>query len=222
MLNPLDHPICLTTPKRLTQFSAWHEHIPFAMFLVDAIRPKVFVELGAHYGDSYCAFCQAVKELNLDTQCYALDTWQGELHTGFYQSTVLADLRAHHDPLYGSFSRLIQSTFDHALQHFHDGEVDLLHIDGYHDYQAVKHDFDSWLPKMSTRGVVLFHDTNVREHDFGVKQLWDEIKVRYPRRNRLLFALHQYPVDLECTDKLLCGRQIADPQPPEAAREVKD
>jgi GT2 family glycosyltransferase len=180
MLNPLDHPVCLASPKRLTLLTAWQEHIPFAMFLIDILRPAVVVELGAQGGDSYCAFCQAVKELNLDARCYAVDTWQGDQHTGAYDSQILDDLRAHHDPLYGSFSRLIQSTFDEALDHFADGTIDLLHIDGYHTYEAVRHDFESWLPKMSRKGVVLLHDTNVHERGFGVSRLWSEIKQGRP------------------------------------------
>src|SRR5689334_2120110 len=98
----MKHPIIFHTPRRLTPFSGWVEHIPFAMFLVDVLKPSLIVELGTEYGDSYCAFCQAVQELNLDTRCYAVDTWQGDPQAGFYGPEVLADLRAHHDPLYGN------------------------------------------------------------------------------------------------------------------------
>jgi len=88
------------------------------MFLVGLLRPKVVVELGTYYGASYCAICQAVKELELETRCYAIDTWEGDPHSGYYGPEVLADLRTHHDPLYGGFSRLIQSSFDEGATHF--------------------------------------------------------------------------------------------------------
>src|SRR5215216_5248098 len=178
--NPLDYPISFSKPLRNVPPPPWVEHIPFAMFLIDLVRPRSFIELGTHTGNSYCAFCQAIKGLNIDTKAYAVDTWQGDPQAGFYGTEILADLRAHHDPLYGDFSRLIQSTFDEAVQQFSDRSIDLLHIDGLHTYEAVKHDFETWLPKLSHQGVVLFHDTNVRLRDYGVWQLWEELRSQYP------------------------------------------
>ncbi|HLM61927.1 MAG TPA: class I SAM-dependent methyltransferase, partial [Pyrinomonadaceae bacterium] len=137
-------------------------------------------ELGAYRGVSYCAFCQAVKTTKSDTKCYAVDTWQGDEHAGEIEDAVLPKLRAHHDPLYADFSRLVQSTFDDARAHFGDRTVDLLHIDGFHTYEAVSDDFKTWLPKMSERGIIIFHDTNVRERGFGVWKFWDEARRDYP------------------------------------------
>ncbi|MBD0370197.1 MAG: glycosyltransferase [Pyrinomonadaceae bacterium] len=177
--NPLDYPVSLSYPQRLT-LSAWAAHIPFGMFLVDALRPRLLVELGTFSGVSYCAFCQAVKELNLETRCLAVGTWEDFEQDGFHDGAeALKDLRAYHDPLYGEFSSLIQSRFDHAVSDFEDGTIDLLHIDGLHTYEAVTHDFETWLPKMNgERGVLLLHNITVR--DSGVCRLWEELKQIYP------------------------------------------
>lgn len=176
--NPLYHTISFSHPLRQVS-SAWTQHIPFAMFLIDLLRPQTIVELGTFTGASYCAFCQAVKELNLDTRCYAVDNWKGDLHNGFYDQSVLDNLKRHHDPLYGSFSQLIQSDFKEALSRFEDGSIDLLHIDGQHTYEAVSHDFKDWLPKLSDHGIVLLHNIEMYEQDFGVWRFWKELKAKY-------------------------------------------
>src|SRR5262249_29827306 len=152
--------------------STWIEHVPFAFWLVDVLRPRAIVELGTHNGVSYSAMCQAVKSLELTTSCFAVDTWKGDGHTGFYSENVYHNLATFHDQRYGAFSRLLRSSFDEALNQFEDGSIDLLHIDGMHTYEAVRHDYESWLPKLSTNAIVLFHDTNVLDSDFGVFQLW--------------------------------------------------
>jgi|GEM_PF-5459631 len=46
--------------------------------------------------------------------------------------------------------------------------------------EAVKHDFENWIKKMSNRGVILLHDTQVRRDEFGVWKLWEELSKKYP------------------------------------------
>lgn len=166
-------------PDRLGVPSAWWGHVPFAHWLVAAMRPRVVVELGTHSGVSYAAFCRAVAELGLATRCVAVDTWRGDEQAGHYDAAVYAELRAWHDARHGGFSRLVRADFDNARRMFGAGTIDLLHIDGLHDYASVRHDFETWRPALSARGVVLLHDTELREPGYEVWRLWGELRLRY-------------------------------------------
>lgn len=168
----------LEYPARLVQPSAWVGHIPFALWLIGALKPRIVVELGVHTGNSYCAFLQAVDTLGIETRCFGIDHLQGA--AGHDRDEVYNELRAYHDPRYGTFSTLLRSSFAEALAYFSDGSIDLLHIDGVHTYEGVAAEFQSWLPKVSSRGVALFHDINVRERGFGIWRFWEELTSRYP------------------------------------------
>ncbi|QDU10957.1 class I SAM-dependent methyltransferase [Gimesia aquarii] len=174
----------ILTPEFLSDIDSWHGHIPFAFELIKNLKPKRFVELGTHKGDSYLAFCQAVNHYQTETECFSVDTWQGDEHAGeapeLYGENIYETLAAYHDEKYHTFSTLMKMKFDDALSSFEDGSIDLLHIDGLHTYEAVKHDFETWLPKLSNRGVILFHDTIVNYGNFGVWKLWDELLEHYP------------------------------------------
>jgi hypothetical protein len=173
----VSHASCWT-PDFITG-SAWLEHAPFGFWIVDALRPRTIVELGVHGGFSYSVFCQAVQRLHLATRCFAIDSWRGDEHAGYYGNDVY-DALCSHNRRYDGFSRLIRSEFSDACGEFADGSIDLLHIDGCHGYEAVRRDFETWLPKLSERGVILFHDTAEYANGFGVHRLWEELRVRYP------------------------------------------
>lgn len=170
----------LLLPERLVEPDSWAGHIPFAFWITGAARPRRYVELGVHTGNSFCAVAQAVAHLGIDTECFGIDHWFGDEQAGLYGEDVYSDLKAWHDPRYGHFSRLLRMSFLDGRSQLPDRSVDLLHIDGLHTYEAVREDFETWQGKMSDRCVVLFHDTNVHQPDFGVWRFWQEIQDRYP------------------------------------------
>lgn len=163
----------------------------FVYDLVRWQRPKKLVELGCHYGCSSFAFLQAVRDGNLDTGYWGIDTWRGDLFTR----------NDYRDDVYGEFCRVLSLCYDHMDTHllrcsfqeaapgFADESIDLLHIDGSHMYEDVRRDFDMWLPKMKKDGVILLHD--VADYLFyegehlGSWRFFSELCCRFPHVRRL-------------------------------------
>ena len=178
LADRLLRPIVFTRPERIEN-SAWLGHVPFAFWLAEAAKPFCFVELGTQSGVSYAAFLQAATRLSAPIKAFAVDTWTGDPQSGIYGEEVFNDFRTYHDARYGAFSTLLRMTFDEAAAYFDESSIDLLHIDGYHTYESVSQDFATWLPKLSSRAVVLLHDINVREREFGVWRVWAEQCAKY-------------------------------------------
>lgn len=171
-------PIAFELP-RWRPDSAWTQHGPFALWLVEQTRPRLVVELGVFAGYSLAAFAQAAERVDLDCRVVGIDTWAGDEHGGFYSEGVYRDLAAHVGEHHARRIDLRRMTFAEALPSVADGSIDLLHVDGRHFYEDVKEDFTTWIPKLSERAVVLFHDTQVRERGFGVYRYWSELVGSY-------------------------------------------
>jgi hypothetical protein len=161
---------------RLYGVGAWTSHIHFACDLVAVLKPALLVELGVDRGESYFAFCQAAAENQTGTRCFGIDTWRGDQHAGGYDETTFAQVSEHNRANYAAFSTLIRAGFDKALDQFEPDSIDVLHLDGLHTENAVRHDLDSWLPKLRPGGILLLHDVGVRQKDFGVWKIWAELQ----------------------------------------------
>src|SRR5262249_58709804 len=106
--------------------SAWLEHAPFGFWLIDAVRPRVLVELGTDGGFSYGTFCQAIDRLGVGTRCYAVDRWAEGGPAGTGAEELLAALRAYHEERYSTFSQLLRATFEDAAGYFEGRPAGLL------------------------------------------------------------------------------------------------
>ena len=156
--------------------STWWQHVPVAHWLVSAMQPRLIVELGTHYGVSFFAFCEAAEAFSPNTFVFAVDTWEGDEHAGAYSETVYNAVSTHCLSRHRKRASLVRSTFDEAAAYFEQSSIDVLHIDGLHTYEAVKHDFETWLPLLKDDSIVFLHDINVRERNFGVWRFWQELK----------------------------------------------
>lgn len=165
---------------RFSAPSSWGEHIPFLFFLMSLVKPRRYVELGVYKGSSFFAACQVSSWNDMQCECVAIDTWQGDPHAGEYDTGVFHDFRNYLQAHHADGAGYLQMSFDKALPQFADGSIDLLHIDGFHTANAVRHDFEQWLGKMSDRGVILFHDVNEFRMDFGVWRFWRLVREKYP------------------------------------------
>jgi predicted O-methyltransferase YrrM len=144
--------------------TAWRGHEQFADFLVRAVKPRVIVELGCDYGFSTIAFARP----NIGT-VFAIDWFKGDVQTGernaeqqFFEN--LDDANAYNVwPIIADFdSAATKWAQNPPIQN-----IDILHIDGLHTYEAVKHDFQTWTRFVKPNGFVLLHDTQSFPNDVG-------------------------------------------------------
>jgi Methyltransferase domain len=166
------------TPSSLF-LTAWAGHIPFLFALVKLARPRTYVELGVHFGGSFVAACSASSRYRTGTMCFGIDNWEGDQHAGSYDGNkafhdLLAYLQKHFPT-----ATLYRENFNDALSHFENGSIDILHFDGFHTFNAIQEDFAAWSPKLSRRGIALFHDISLREAEFGVWKFWEQLKPTY-------------------------------------------
>jgi hypothetical protein len=155
--------------------SPWIDHVSFGYDLVEALSPKLTVELGTHSGLSFFTFAQSMIDHHLDGVCYAIDTWEGDLHTGEYDDRIYTTVADYCRENYPGCTYLMRMLFNEAVNHFGEESVDLLHIDGLHTYDAVSEDFSTWFPKVKDGGIILFHDIVARDSNFGVWKFWNEL-----------------------------------------------
>ena len=77
-------------------------------------------------------------------------------------------------------TKVLEFNFDDIVKTWKQ-PIDILHIDGMHDYKSVKNDFEKWSPFVKENGVIVMHDTMVNKPDFGVNQFFKEINL--PKTN---------------------------------------
>ena len=167
----------------LLTFAPWSGHRNFVYDFVGAFEPDSIVELGSHYGCSAFTFAQAVKDFELNTKMYFVDTWQGDDFTKKYGNDVYTIFSKTVDKFYSNQNiNMMRMTFNEAVEKFEDKSIDVLHIDGSHHYDDVKGDFENWFPKVKDDGIIMLHDVSsdiVLGDVMGSYRYWKELKEKF-------------------------------------------
>ena len=141
------------------QPTAWLGHGGFAVRCVETLKPKLVVDLGVDYG--YSTFCFAWPRVG---KVVGIDCFEGDPHAG---------KRDTYEYVEGLRQRLGMDNVEFIKGYFEDiakgwkQKIDILHIDGMHDYESVKQDFETWTKFLRPGGLVLFHDTRSFPNDVG-------------------------------------------------------
>lgn len=153
--------------------TSWTDHITFAQWIVNRKNPDIVVDLGVDYG--YSTFCFALPQIG---KIYGIDSFEGDAMAG-YKNTY--DYVREKRKELGLKNVIFVKGFFGLIARKWDKPIDILHIDGYHTYQAVKNDYDTWSKFVKEDGVILFHDTIVQKPGYEVDKFFAEIEL--PKTN---------------------------------------
>jgi predicted O-methyltransferase YrrM len=139
-------------------------HEFFLYSLVRGIKPKRILEIGVRTGISTFAISQAVKDAGLEYTYHHLCDIDPSFTTLPFPTETIHHIMSS-DELAVAWKQQIKMN------------IDLLLIDGCHEYTQVFKDFINFLPHMNIGGFVLFHDTNPSEQDKHPGACWDAYRI---------------------------------------------
>lgn len=124
-------------------------------------RGGTVVEIGVWKGRSISGILDICRERDLSL--YAVDTWEyaaDDPHFGEARTVDIFATFQQNLALLGHTGtvRILRGDSAAMAEHFADGTVDLLFLDGDHSHAGVKRDLLAWMPKMAPTGVFFGHD----------------------------------------------------------------
>jgi hypothetical protein len=156
--------------------SACKGHRAFFEWLVEYMKPKTIVELGIDRGYSTFVFAEALAKntltsgFNVISTVFGIDWFQGDGSTGYRDTRKEVEDNIENHKI--KHVEIIKGDFNEIAKAWSRG-IDILFIDGSHDYESVKQDFETWSKFVSPNGIILLHDTEII--NFGVGKYFDEI-----------------------------------------------
>lgn len=119
---------------------------------------KTYIELGVWKGDNIDYISKNCPSLKL---CLGVDSYCAEDYKGLKTPVSQKELNeAHREAIAKTkpFVVIFVSRISEASLGIRDKSLDIVFIDGSHDYKSVKQDIILWLPKIRKGGILCGHD----------------------------------------------------------------
>lgn len=120
----------------------------------------VGAEIGVRTGSYSELFCQAGLKM------YCVDPWEPYLR--YSSSKQQRHYEEARDRLKDYDATLIKKTSMDAVHDFQDGSLDMIYIDGRHEFDYVCRDLIEWCPKVRSGGMIALHDYNLTAVKYAV------------------------------------------------------
>ena len=146
---------------------------------------EVILEIGAFWGGTtevFANFCRKMISVDIDLP-------------RFYDYTITGC----DEYKYIQGSSYEQGTIRKVKKELDKNKIDVLFIDGDHSYEAVKKDFNAYLPLVKKGGIIGFHDIinpstwRVKGKVVGTSKFWKEIKDKY-KSTRFVYEKHKWGI----------------------------
>lgn len=140
--------------------------------ILEIVKPDFEIaEVGSFAGVSSDLFARYCRKL------YCIDLWDV---TGGIEEDKMMQAEVMFDEVWKAHRNVIEpikgASEDVAAQ-FEDGSLDMVYIDGQHNYKSVRQDILTWLPKIKTGGWITGHDYLLMDVQRAVKDTIGIVKI---------------------------------------------
>jgi hypothetical protein len=158
----LDHRLYFTQNKRGFGEDALHS---MWWIILREYKPKKCLEIGVYRGQVISLWALIARELNFEMDIFGLSPFDssGDQVSQYIEINYIEDIKKSHNHFSLKHPNLIKgySTDLELIQFINTGQWDLVYIDGGHDYDVVKSDYQNSLQGLKTGGILVFDDSSL-------------------------------------------------------------
>lgn len=136
------------------------DHLCFAYDLVEALRPRLVVDIGTGAGAALSMLCQSMRDHDVDGSAYGIDTWADEDGKDEEDPTRWSELNGFLRTYLRGVYYLLKMAPADGLQHFANGSVDILRIDAARAGAPLSALAEAWMERIAPGGVLLCPGVN--------------------------------------------------------------